>query len=169
MLLDSNPEHAKLTDSPADLRAMMPGAAVLDVLDKAARKGRLPGLDVDREARTFTMTDFGKPFESVLTGTVTDDAGAGSSTVRFGIRMKRMLPIVFAVILIATVWPGLPLTDSMLKMYFSSYHIETWWWYLPLTVPFVPLAWRKAMRGSRETGKTEAAELVEKIAKELKP
>ncbi|MGE3108764.1 MAG: hypothetical protein AB7G11_11690 [Phycisphaerales bacterium] len=145
---------------------------VIDALDRAARRGRLPGLTVDREAKTFVVTDFGRPFESKLEGRVVprvvlEGGGRESAEVESRVRVKPMLPAVFATVLVATVWPGILLTDSMLRLYFSWYTIPTWWWYLPLTVPFCPLAWVKAWRQSKASGGKEGADLMGKVQQEL--
>ncbi len=144
---------------------------IIETLDRAARKGNLPGLRIDRVAGTFSLTDYGKPFESIMQGRVIDEiqseSDGGSKKVRSMIRIKSRIkptmPVIFVAILIFSVWPGVLLTDSMLKLYFSWYTIPTWWWYIPLTVPFCPIAWRKAWRQSQSSAAAEGRDLIEKI------
>jgi len=167
-------------DGPLPLPTIVspvPAEQIPALLDAEARKGRLAGLVTNAEGsgRQFAVRDFGHPFEGVLTGliesvrpatgdTTNDSAPVGDqSRVTFTLKLKPMLPIVFATVLIASVWPGVLLTDSMLKTYFTWYTIPTWWWYFPLTIPFIPFAWLKAMRRSRESMHTEAAEIVARI------
>ena len=153
---------------PPSLRTPLAPDAVLESLDRASRKGKLPGLRLDRAAHTFALSDFGRPFESVLTGTIAPDAPpAAGSRIHLHSRVKPTLPIIYAVILVVTIWPGILLTDSMLKLYFSWYTIPTWWWYLPLTVPFSPWAWWKAWKQSRTSAAVEGAELVSTLTATL--
>ncbi|MBC7773049.1 MAG: hypothetical protein H7210_11175 [Pyrinomonadaceae bacterium] len=139
---------------------------VMEALDTAARKGKVPGLSSEAGKRMFRVVDFGKPFESRLIGVIDEVQGmpGTASRISFTIRMKMLMPVIFAVMLIASVWPGILLTDSMLKLYFSWYTIPTWWWYLPLTVPFVPFAFLKAWKTSIASGRAEAAEIVKGIS-----
>lgn len=153
---------------PPSLRTPLAPDAVLESLDRASRKGKLPGLRLDRAARSFSLSDFGRPFESVLTGTIAPDSPtAAGSRIHLNSRVKPTLPIIYAVILVVTIWPGILLTDSMLKLYFSWYTIPTWWWYLPLTVPFSPWAWWKAWKQSKASAAVEGAELVSTLTATL--
>jgi hypothetical protein len=74
------------------------------------------------------------------------------------------MPILYALLLGVSIWPGIWLTDSMLRAYFSWYRIPTWWWYLPLTVPTSPWAMWVAVKKSRATGNAAGLELIQKIA-----
>lgn len=152
------------------LQSSLTPEGVIAALDAAARKGKLPGLTCEMGGagkRAFRVADFGKPFESQLIGVIEEVTGtpgvASRTTCR--LRMKMVMPVIFVLMLVASVWPGILLTDSMLRMYFSWYTIPTWWWYLPLTVPFVPLAWRKAWRTSIASGRAEAEEILQGISK----
>jgi len=109
----------------------------------------------------FTVRDFGGPFESIL------EARLADRQLHFTTRLRTTMTWVYFVILVATVWPGVWLTDSMLRTYFTGYDYLTWMWYLPLTAPFVPWAMWAAIRKSRVRGRTEAAEIIASIRKLL--
>ncbi len=113
------------------------------------------------------MTDFGRPFEGVLEARhVPMSDGTGSELV-FRVRLKPVLPIVYAVVLVLTVWPGVWLTDSMLRTYFTSYDFTTAYWYVPLTLPFVPWGMWTAIKKSRKSARVEAEELIGDVRKTL--
>lgn len=144
-------------------------------LETAARRGRLPGFHrAGAEGRgggtsdaLFVLTDFGTPFESVLEG-LARAQGAGC-VLTFRTRLKPLMPWVFTLMLVASVWPGVWLTDSLIRTYFPSYDIATWKWYIPLTAPFVPLAIWSAVKRSRAAGHAAAEELIRKIQGLLGP
>lgn len=130
-------------------------------LETAARRGLVPGLEPITQSGRFVITDFGTPFESRLFGEISP-SGTGSM-VRFRTEMKTKGFWIFAIVLVLTVWPGVWLTDSMLVTYFPSYSFATWKWYLPLTVPFVPISLRSAVQKSRKTASIEARNLIGKL------
>jgi hypothetical protein len=111
----------------------------------------------------FSIADFGHPFESVLSARA-EGTGEGGTRLSFAIRMKRTMPAVFLTLLIATVWPGVWLTDSMIRSYFTGYSFHTWMWYLPLTIPCIPWFMWSASRKSRVSGEGDGLELIEKVA-----
>lgn len=147
--------------------------SVVALLDEAARRGKLPGFSPVRavgggtvDGPLFTVTDFGSPFESVLMATA---ARADSGTrLSFDVRLKPLMPAVFLAVLAATIWPGVWLTDSLLRTYSSWYMSLPDWatyaWYLPLTVPFCPPVFLAAVRRSRVSADAEARELIGKVA-----
>lgn len=143
-------------------------------LEQAARRGQLPGL-VKADEDRFEITDFGHPFESRLFGRLTPltDSPTPGCDVTFSIDMKRRMLWVFVLIWALTIWPGVWITHSMLRVYFPSYGsgggfwYPTWLWYLPLTLPFAPLSIRGALRKSRASGDKEARELIAKVAAAL--
>lgn len=145
-------------------------SAVLERLDSAARRGKLPGFSggkTEGDRITFELTDFGAPFESRLLGRAF--ASGEVSRIAFDPpRLKPLFPWVFAVILVLTIWPGGWLTDSMIRSYWDWYSSRPWWvtyaWYMPLTVPFCPLAMRSALRKSRASARVEVAALAAKVA-----
>lgn len=136
------------------------------LLDSAAMRGKLPGYESsEAEGELFRIGDFGTPFEGVLSARYSASAGeGGAGRLRFEARLKPIMPVVFAVVLAATVWPGVWLTDSLLHTYFGWYNIPTWWWYLPLTVPFCPWVLWVAVKRSRASADAEGRELIGKVA-----
>jgi hypothetical protein len=161
---DAAPEVVAPVESVV-IRTKLSPEAVVEELNRAARRGKVPGLRADGSKRgatgEFEVSDFGRPFESVLHGRVTREGE--ESVIRFESRVKPLVPVIFVVILVVTVWPGILLTDSMLKMYFSWYTIPTWWWYLPMTVPFSPWAFMKAWKQSKGSAAAEGAEIVKAV------
>jgi hypothetical protein len=79
-----------------------------------------------------------------------------------------LFPWIFALILVLTIWPGVWLTDSMLRSYWDWYSATPWWstyvWYMPLTVPFCPVAMRSALRKSRAAAAAEIPAILAKVA-----
>lgn len=158
------------------VRTALPVATVVERLDELARRGRMAGFHAGPPKGVgsmpanvaFHVTDFGTPFETVLLATPRSEGG--QMVLEFSTRLRPLMPLVFLVVLVLTVWPGVWLTDSMLRAYFPSYGSfldgrgwGTWMWYLPLTVPFVPLSMWTAIKRSRASGYTEAKEIVQKI------
>jgi hypothetical protein len=119
------------------------------------------------DSQLFAVRDFGHPFESVLNASFHPDLSGSHNVVAFETRLKPLIPTVFAIGLILSVWPGIYIVDSMLRHYFSWYDIPTWWWYLPLTVPTPPWAMWAAIKKSRESATASALELIERIGTEL--
>ena len=170
------PDQPDLTPIVASART--PGE-VIEALGTLSKRGKLAGFEKLTEeggAARFRADAQGTPFDRELIGHV-HPAGAADepgSRIEWTLRMPRKMPAIFAAALIISVWPGLPLTDSMLVTYSSWYSglvsdgwFRTWMWYLPLTVPFLPLAWRGAMKKSRTSSLEHAREVVEKIATAL--
>ena len=83
------------------------------------------------------------------------------------------MPRVFAALLIVTIWPGLPLTDDFLSSFQWYEHfvgrtgIQTWYWYLPLTVLPAPFAFKGAIKKSKASAYESAIETIEKLGKVL--
>jgi hypothetical protein len=179
---DAAPQTGEPTDVTI-IRTLFGPDEIQRRLDALARRGKLPGFSLPTEQRgaaghvpIFTVSDFGQPFESRLTGVLEPPTPAGEHAGQTGrtrsrLRLERSLrpiaPWIFGVTLVLTVWPGLPLTDSLLATYFPSLTIPTWWWYLPLTVPTAPWAMWAAIRKSRAAGRDEARKLIATIATEL--
>lgn len=134
---------------------------VLERLGTASRRGRLAGFAARPAGATFAVAAHGSPFDSVLLAAV--DAAAGRITFR--LEMLKKVPVIFAVLLVATVWPGVLLMDSLIPGEWGW--IPTWWWYVPLTVLPIPWAWRGAMKKSRASSHASALEMIKRIASEL--
>jgi len=155
----------------------MSAEAILERLGTMSRRGRLDGFEPrPKQPRPglFAASALGTPFDSVVVAHASHSAGthpdaAPATTLAFEIVMLRKMPIVFAAILLFTVWPGVVLTDMFIADWFPSlWRLGiTWYWYLPLTILSIPFAWRVAMRRSRESARQYAIETIEAIAKEL--
>jgi hypothetical protein len=176
MTESSEPTH--LPDLPT-LSVPMDAEAIVAKLDKASRRGRLPGFEPKPAGGLFLVDAWGTPFDHDLVANAEpDDSG---TQLRFLLRMRRRMPTIHAVILLLTIWPGVWLTDSMLKIWFNWYYTLTqkdififngfeWFtygWYLPLCVVPLPWFWRSIMRRSRRTAAESALEMIAKISKEL--
>lgn len=138
--------------------------SIVSRLDAAAKRGKLAGFSTTSDG-LFQVTDFGGPFESMLIGRAVPDGA--TTRVGFELRLKSRLAWVYLIVLVATVWPGVWLTDSMLRTYFTGYDYQTWMWYLPLTAPFVPWAMWASVRKSRRAGREAAIQIISDIAAHL--
>src|SRR5262245_37853803 len=133
---------------------------ILRRLDGAARRGKLAGFVVGSGDDLFEVEAFSAPFEHVLVARM---GGGPGAPLTFRLRVLRKVPIIFAVVLVLTLWPGLPLTHSMLVLYFSWYRlgpVGTAAWYLPMTV--LPVLWwlPRAVKKSRAEGAAAAKEQI---------
>lgn len=158
-------------EAPATLDELvvaMTPERIVETLEVQARRGKMPGFQACAKGRgeLFLFTDFGTPFESVLSARATD-AGGGVTKLSWRVAMKPRLPIVYLAVLVFTVWPGVWLTDSMIRTYWTGYDYSTWMWYLPLTAPFVPWAMWSSIKKSRASARAEAAELVRQVGAAL--
>lgn len=137
--------------------------SVKERLSNMSKRGKLPGFQPDEPAGLCSVAAHGTPFDSKLV--VQHQPG----TVRFDCQMLPMMPRVFLLLLIITIWPGLPLTDGFLVSFdwynnlMNSIGIETWHWYLPLTVLPAPFAYRGAIKKSRASAYQSAIETIEKL------
>jgi hypothetical protein len=161
----SPPDAAPPASGLPTLRSTDSPAQILAALETAARRGRLPGYNPS--AASFQIRDFGTPFECALVASFTSP-DPGHTAISFAVKVRPLIPAIFAISLIVSIWPGIYLVDSMLQHYFSWYNIPTWWWYLPLTVPTSPWAFFSALKKSRASGHADAGALVAKVASELK-
>lgn len=138
-------------------------------LEAEARRGRFAGWNAEQGpgGQIGTLSDFGTPFESRMVVRAERAADGGGTLLRFERRIQPRVPLIVLVALIATVWPGVVLTDSILRTYWASYDYRTWMWYLPLTAPFVPLAMWSAWKKSDASGAHAARELIQRTAEIL--
>ncbi len=141
-----------------------PARAAIDACEALARAGKLPGFH--RLAPTsFSARIFGQPFDRDLIVDAADSPNG--SVVRLSSRLRRKFPVIFVIVAIFTVWPGVWLTDSLIQTYFtgaSSWIIKTWMWYLPLSIIPLPFAARSMWRKSQIAAAEHFAEVQQRIA-----
>jgi hypothetical protein len=158
---------------PAGLPTVRTGLSAAEVVDRlraAARRGRMPGLDVPgaggRGGVVFRVECPATPFEGWLVAE--REGGAGEGVLRFTTRLKPAWPVGFAVVLVLSVWPGVVLTESLIASLIpGSFWKWTWWWYVPLTVVSSPWAMWAAVKMSRAGVRAEAEATIAKIAGEI--
>jgi hypothetical protein len=154
---------------PVVVTALSPDE-VLARLDFASRRGRLPGferLGGHGSDRLFRVEAHGHPFDAVLIGRHVSHAAA--SHLEFALHLRKKLPVVFVLVLIATVWPGVYFMDELIAQYLSGLWRPwvTYYWYLPLTILPIPWVWRGVMRRTRRTTEESAREAIARIAGEI--
>lgn len=168
--------------SEADARAGLPviqtplaPSEVLARLLALAKRGKLAGYaalgshPTEKSGAAFRVSVFGEPYDRELIASVVPESSPGGtgSVIRFESRLLKKLPVIMVVLTVLTIQPGMWLTDSMLKLYFSWYTIQTWWWYLPLTLLSIPLLW-KQFKKSEAAAAADARKVVGDIAAALK-
>ncbi len=139
-------------------------------LEIMSRRGRLPGFT--RTMDGCAVAAHGNPFDKILYFRALDSAKKGC-VFDTELRLERKMPTIAAILFLATIWPGVLLTDSFMRMHLDFYEkwtaegLQTWWWYVPLTAVGVVWAWFAALKKSRETARASAVETLRKIAEEL--
>lgn len=126
---------------------------------RLSRNGKLPGYEPS--PGLFSCAAFGAPFDYRLVAT------HGPDGLVFRAHRLAKLPVIYAVVLAVTVWPGVLLTDSLLKSWFAWYPGAwwvTWSWYIPLTLFPIPWIWRSIARKSRASALVHAHEQIGTIA-----
>jgi hypothetical protein len=159
---ESASKAAEHTGFP-DLVVALDAAEIRRRMDLASRRGRVPGVHVGEGDTLFEVDGCGAPFEHhlVATGTPAD----GAIRVSFALVRRNRMPLVFAILLVVTVWPGVYFMDQLIPGEWNW--IPTWTWYLPLTVLPVPWFWRSTARKSHAIALEDSRGLVEKIRVEL--
>lgn len=140
---------------------------VIAALRKRSQQGKLPGFR-HRGGHTFSVSAFGSLYDKELVGAVAPRGGESrGSVLTFEARSPRRLPAVVAIVVLATFWPGVWLTHSLIGTYFHRYPDAMWVtavWYLPLCVLAIPPLW-KQYRRSLAAADESARETVGAIAK----
>lgn len=165
----SDQSDADRGGSLAALTTEKSAAEVVASLERLSKRGELPGFDKEDSRGLFSVEAAGNPFDRRLVARARERDGL--TVLEWELVTPRRWPIVIAVVLAVTVWPGLPITHSLLVNYFPGWYgglvsgwFRTWMWYLPLTVIPIPWAWRSTMRKMRATTLASAREAVGKIA-----
>lgn len=130
-------------------------------LRTASKRGRLPGFEV--RPGGFRLDAWGRYIDYDLRAWVeVEDAGC---RVRFRGLMPARIPAIAMVLTTLTVWPGVHLVDGMIPA--SWNWIDTWVWYVPLTVVSSAWALWKGWRDSSRSALASAHEMIGKVAAEL--
>lgn len=136
---------------------------MLDQLEREARRGKLPGFERLSGPWCFEVEAFAVPFTGVMKARAERE---GERTVlRFQTRMGPTMPLVWLVIMLVTIWPGLPLTENLIEAIGPTWLWPyTIYWYLPLSVISLPLAiWsglkrsKAMMHASAHTARSDVA------------
>lgn len=145
---------------------------VLLAMRALSKAGKLAGLSEAKatksrngeggEGELFRVSAFAAPYDRELIAYACADASA-QTHLKFVPKVLWGIPIMMIVLSVLSVWPGVWLTDSMIRTYFTSYDYNTSLWYIPLTV--LSLVWfavtstRKSSREARQS----AQEAMEKV------
>ena len=150
--------------------------AALTALERAGRRGRLPGF-ARKDSRTFTLDCDAIPFEYEIRGRIEpapDQADPPHARVTLRISRKKLMPTIFAATLIFTVWPGVWLTDSLIATYWAAYGRWTesmpwltYAWYLPIATLPLPWLWKALLKKSEAMARESAASQIKAIRSEL--
>lgn len=151
------------------VEAGLTGDQFLTRMEAMSKKGKLAGFERGGpEGADAQFAAHGNPFDGLVL------VKARDGRVDFALFMPRKMPVIFGVILALTVWPGLPITDSFLygfvwyeRLMGMAGWLDTWMWYLPLTVIPAPFMLRSVMRKSRAAALEHARETVERVRTSL--
>jgi len=138
------------------VRSALGPEAFVECAARLSRQGKLPGfarLTPEKSGEAaFRVLAFGGVFDHEVVARVRPAEGGGSEA-SFTLRALKKVPAIMIAVLVLSVWPGLPLTDSMLRLYFDWYAqsgVQTWWWYLPCVLLALPPLWKQWKRAGVE-------------------
>jgi len=160
MSADTEPTPTAVPGLP-EIRTELSRPDAVARLSKLSKAGELPGF---RETDSgFAVEAFAPQFPHEAVGSV--EGGA----VRFELRADRKWPWIWAAVIALSLWPGWPLTDDVISSYSDWYaaNVETWWWYVPMTLLCIPAAfgiWKK----NRAEAHASALEQIQKIESALR-
>ena len=154
------------SDNLPELVTSLTNEGILSRLDAAAKKGKLPGFESKTGGYLFAVDAFGAMFDYQLMATTS--TSEGRTRVAFALNRRPKMPAMMGVAMVATVWPGLPMTDSMLRSWIATYDSWPWWvtyaWYIPLGILPLPWMWIKWHTSSKAAATEHALEQIEAIA-----
>lgn len=151
---------------------------VLATLTERAKRGKLAEFakgNLGKIPCDFSVDAPAVPFDYRLVATMSDQKAPTTGTL-IELRLVRLskMPILFALILAVTIWPGVWLTDSMLTTYFGWYSSWTqsmpwltYAWYLPITALPIPWMWKRMCKKSAAESSISGGEMVESITQAL--
>jgi hypothetical protein len=134
---------------------------VVMAAEKRAKQGKLAGFARGSGDALFVADVFGEPFDRQLV--VRGEKIDGGTRLLFAAPMKMRLPWIFIAVIAFSIWPGVTLTHSLLVTYFSWYTIQTWWWYIPITVLPLPWMYKKMMTKSEHSCAVSVLEQIESV------
>lgn len=156
-------------DFPAMTITCSPEQAV-ERLELAAKRGKLPGFERGGPDHLFEVDAYGALFEYGLRARAAK-AHTGTS-LSFSLVLRKKTPLIIAVVILLSIWPGLPMTDSMLRSWWPWYDGLPSWvtaaWYLPLTILPLPWMWLSWHRSSRRAAAEQAKVQLETITTVLR-
>jgi hypothetical protein len=140
-------------------------ATAIARLAAAAKRGKLPGFIAGASEKSCAVEAYGTVFDHQLTLHL-EPAGAGTN-ITFSLKRLPKKPLIFAVVLLLTIWPGWPMTDSMLRTWWGWYDTLPSWttaaWYLPTTVLPIPFMWQRWSRDSHASALKHSEEQITAI------
>lgn len=160
-------QHEKTRGVPGTVDVPMDRVSVVRRMRALSQGGKLPGFE--ETADGFVALAYGWVFDYDLRYRVNE--GPDGSTLTPTLELKRKMPAIVIAVLVASIWPGVWITDSMLATYFDWYPREFWKtcaWYLPMTILPMPWVWKTAMGRSRMLAEESARELAERIEAQLR-
>ncbi|MEQ8846007.1 MAG: hypothetical protein RIB58_14260 [Phycisphaerales bacterium] len=154
----SPPNQAGTGDGAGDLHDVCISFGLdeaLRRLGQAARRGKLPEFHPGGpDGALFRAGALGHPFDRDLLAW--SEPRDGGLRLRFGLRWRRKAPIIYLAAMIVTVEPGRYFLELMIPGSWGWGSIM--WWYYPLTIIPIPLAWRHFMRQARNSTLESAKE-----------
>lgn len=136
---------------------------VVEALSASAKRGKLPGYIPAKKGELFRLEAFAAPFESEVLAHA-DGEQDGRTRLRFELRMKPLMPMVFLVLLLVSVEPGQYFVDKLIPGSWGWW--PTWWWYYPLAILGV-VAWPFMVKKCARQARGEAQTMVEKVQQVL--
>ena len=145
---------------PPSIHAPLTRAEAMRRLDRSSKQGNLPGFEQRGDER-FRALVYGDPFDRELIGVIRDEREG--CMIDLELRLLKKTPSLAVALVVISIWPGVWLTDSLLRTYFDWYRFATWMWYLPVSVLPLPWAVRAIVRRSEAAAAESARELIERI------
>jgi len=137
---------------------------VVSRLDRAARRGGLPGFETEGVG-DFRVAVFGNPFDRELVATIS--GCDGGSEVRFAPKLLRKAPAILLISVVVSVWPGIEFVDILTP---TSWW-PTWTWYLPLviipTLLMAPGMWKKSERAAALHAREQIGVIAKRVEGEV--
>lgn len=155
-----------------------PPRRVIELLTNAAKEGKLPGfIATSPPVQTpptsptiFSVEAFGTVFEHEVRATAQPAASGQPWLLHFSLHLLPKKPTLFLAVIIISIWPGLPMTDAMLRSWIAWYDGLPLWataaWYLPLTIlplPWLCASWYRASTASANAHALEQRATIEQI------